>query len=209
MKARLTFISLFFCLGWIASLQAAPFTNGSFEDPLTTGWTFSDVDWILDDTPFSGWEASDGDYSIDLNGFEPGFIEQTFDTIAGQTYEVAFDLSGNPGPESSLLRTLDVMVDSITVLSPAYDTLANGNFESDMMWETHSFLFTADDSLTTLRFESTTAGGYGFPVDAIGPALDNISVMAAAAVPEPTAFNLFALVMIGFIVARRKNLQLS
>jgi choice-of-anchor C domain-containing protein len=189
-----------------SSLHAALFTNGSFENSMT-GWTFSDIDLVLDDTPFSGWEASDGIYSVDLNGFVPGFIEQTFDTVAGETYDVSFDLSGNPGG-SSILRTLDVMIDSSTVLSPDYDTVLNGNTENDMMWETHSFSFIADDSSTTLRFESTTAGGFGFPIDAMGPVLDNVSVIASA-VPEPAALSLVTMVLLAFILVRRKKLLLS
>ena len=96
----------------IAPMPAnAGFINGSFElgtDPgsyLTlngddssaiTGWTVvggtNAIDYIG-----SYWDASDGYRSLDLNGNPgPGGIEQIVNTICGKTYEITFDMAGNP-----------------------------------------------------------------------------------------------------------------
>src|SRR5271169_382428 len=92
---------------------AAPFQNGSFEngsvDPdgsfvtlavgsmQITGWTVvaGNIDYIG-----AYWVASNGARSLDLVGNQNvGGVAQTFDTISGATYQVSFDMAGNPaGP---------------------------------------------------------------------------------------------------------------
>ena len=99
------------------SARAAAFTNGSFEigpasganlnigSTAITGWTVfgHDVDYVS-----SLWQNTDGTKSIDLNGGSIGGIAQTFDTVAGNTYQVLFDLAGNPdgGPA---IKTLGIL----------------------------------------------------------------------------------------------------
>ena len=104
-----------FGLALLAALPAdASITNGSFElgDYYPPGGSFrtlyasddshddilgwdvveNSIDWID-----GYWQASDGDYSIDMSGVAAGtIVSQTFSTIAGIWYQVAFDLSGNP-----------------------------------------------------------------------------------------------------------------
>ncbi len=42
------------------------------------------------------WDVFEGEHGIDLDRRSPGGIQQTFDTEAGRTYAVFFELSGNP-----------------------------------------------------------------------------------------------------------------
>src|SRR5678815_3121637 len=93
-------------------LNAAAFTNGSFElnsgggcdsgggfttlsagSPCITGWSIgpNNLDYIN-----SYWVAQDGTHSVDLNGNQNATsISQTFDTIAGGLYLVSFAMAGN------------------------------------------------------------------------------------------------------------------
>lgn len=188
----------------LASLaHAAPFGNGSFEtgtnpgsfsspssgDSSTiTGWTVgggatNGIDYIG-----SYWQPSNGSRSIDLNGTNlgtnssVGSISQTFDTIAGVSYTVLFDVSGNPdGPPAN--KTLTV---SAGGAPQAYAYAIGANSLSNMMWQTNSFGFVATGASTTLTFASTTLNSN------FGPALDNVRV--SAAVPEPATLSLWLVV---------------
>jgi choice-of-anchor C domain-containing protein len=193
---------------------AAPFTNGSFEvgpDPggfttllggntSITGWTVdsfsgpSSIDYIG-----SYWVAGDPVRSIDLNGDHVGGISQTFDTVVNQTYNVSFQLSGNPD-FNPLPKTLDVFTTGNPTVSFTFTNTSNSTTSMD--WVPESFTFKATSGLTTIDFRSTTLMPEGCPC--FGPALDNVNVTA---VPEPEtyAMMLAGLGLMGFIARRRKQ----
>ncbi|MGC8634920.1 MAG: choice-of-anchor C family protein [Candidatus Limnocylindrales bacterium] len=183
-------------LALAGSALAAGFTNGGFANPndysvgsyvtlgagygsatAIPGWTVTsgNIDWIG-----SLWQSADGDgYSLDMSGFEPGAISQTFDTMPNATYFVSFSLSGNPyaSTDPSLTSPSDkTLTVSATGAAPgyyAYNTSTAGNSTSDMKWATEGYSFVATSSSTTLTFTSTTAGAFG-------PALDNVTVTQEA-----------------------------
>jgi choice-of-anchor C domain-containing protein len=169
--------------------MAAHFQNGSFEsasvDPgggfvtlpegsmQITGWTVvsGDVDYIG-----LFWMASNGVRSLDLVGDQNvGGVAQTFDTIPGATYQVSFDLAGNPqGPPT--IKPLTVSAGAV-VQNYTFDT--TGKSTSNMGWVTNQFTFIAQGPATTLSFVSDTTGlGCCF-----GAALDNVSVQLVSALP--------------------------
>ena len=128
------------------------------------GWTVDSgsVDWIG-----TYWAAPDGAMSLDLSGADAGSISQTFDTTIGNTYTVAFELSGNPdGPQS--LKTLEVSATGGSTESYSHDT--TGSDLTSMVWTPETYTFLATSATTTLTFTSTTSGPWG-------PALDNVAVI--------------------------------
>ncbi|HSX35451.1 MAG TPA: choice-of-anchor C family protein [Patescibacteria group bacterium] len=159
------------------AFAASAVTNGSFEtgtDPgvfstllagNTTdlpGWTVASgsVDYIG-----SYWTASDGARSLDMSGFNAGAVSQTFPTVVGHTYTVAFDMAGNPaGPPA--VKTLAVDVGGAPT-NYTFDT--TGQSLTDMGWKTQTYSFTATGISTTLTFASQDNTFYG-------PALDNVVV---------------------------------
>ncbi|MDV3002919.1 MAG: hypothetical protein N5P05_004574 [Chroococcopsis gigantea SAG 12.99] len=187
-KSSLSLTALVLTLAsYTGSAQAAAFQNGSFEVGTTpdtnfgystlhpgstaiTGWTVNlgTIDYIS-----TFWTASNGERSVDLNGFDSGIISQTFDTVAGKTYKISFDLAGNPytgfGPD---VKTLQVTAPGF---NQAYSFDITGKTPSNMGWQTQTFSFLANGSSSTLAFISTNSGSGG-------PALDNVSVVS---VPEP------------------------
>ncbi len=178
------------------SAQAAAFTNGSFEigpAPNTTldigstaisGWTVfgHDVDYL--GSPV--WQAANGLRSLDLNGGSIGGIAQTFDTVVGNTYQVLFDLAGNP-QGGLTVKTLGVLAVSGTpqdLLNPAlvpqnFTFDATGKTATNMGWQTQTYQFTATTASTTLGFFSSAGGSYG-------PALDNVRVTTSSPSPSPS-----------------------
>src|SRR3989344_4158619 len=163
-------------------------TNGSFETGTDPGAFATlvpgDAD-ITDWTVVSGsidyigtyWVASDGGRSIDMNGTDAGSISQDLPTVLGATYDVSFDLSGNPagGPA---LKELAVSANGDLAQNYSYDTAANANTPGDMKWASSTYSFVATTTSTTLTFTSLIAGAFG-------PALDNVLITETLPTPPP------------------------
>ena len=175
-------------LGFIAAIafagSAHAFTgasNGSFETgtyvdngsgfqqldaPNTSidGWSVDSgsVDWVG-----TYWTAPDGAMSVDLSGADAGTLSQTIDTTIGNTYTVAFLLSGNPAGGVPLLTTLEVSATGGTTGMYSHDT--TGSDLTTMVWTPETYEFLATSATTTISFASTTAGPFG-------PAIDNVVV---------------------------------
>ena len=208
---------------WSAAASAQPFQNGSFEtggvvpcntfnipagSTLITGWTVTvgNIDWLGAPVPACGWQASHGGASLDLVGSGAGGIggiQQTFDTIPGQTYVVLFDLAGNFGA-APVVKPLAVTVAGVTT-NFTFDT--TGRSGTNMGWVTRSVQFTATGTSTTLTFESNVGGGLN-----AGAALDNVRVqplangVASAPIPLHWAHvgaMLLLLLTAAFVVPRR------
>lgn len=171
------------------------FESGSYDSPgfvrvfagetRIYGWSVGGmaVDWhVASENPdanpnFVGphfGPAADGSLVIDLNldGSGSGWIEQTFATVPGRTYEVSFRMAASDWFTNP--RGVEVSVNqNVRMFHMA------GSPQYDMHWERMVFTFVADSSWTTLRFSSPDDSGFW------GPLLDDVQVHpAAAATPE-------------------------
>jgi len=145
-------------------------SNGSFETG-ATGWSL--IADGVDVVSSSGWQSGDGTYSLDLNAFHPGGVSQVLSTIPGVQYTVGFDLSKNPG--NATYATVHV-----SAAGSAQDYTFNSvNSATNMMWSQQTFTFTPTSTSTTLSFASTYPNDStgGFPINAQGPALDEVVVV--------------------------------
>ena len=107
------------------------------------------------------WKASDGGHCLDLDGG----IRQTVRTVKGKSYEVLFDLAGNPelGPG---IRRLCVLVDGRRH-DFAFET--TGKSRDNLGWITKRVVFTANRGRTKLSFINPTPN-----IHSAGVALDNV-----------------------------------
>ncbi len=173
----------------VSSVSAALVgTNGSFEAGtapggfLTVAAAGTDItDWAVDsgsvDYIGTYWQSSNGERNVDLNGLSAGSISHTFGTVAGATYDVTFDLSGNPDSigdvdnpyYSPSLKSVLVSATGAVSSPFTFDTVAMGNSHGNMMWTPKSYSFVATGTSTTLTFASQIAGAFG-------PALDNVVI---------------------------------
>jgi choice-of-anchor C domain-containing protein len=208
----------FLSVAMVSGAHASPIlVNGSFEDgPAMNGplcsiapHTCQDVDVAAGSSAIPGWEVfaavggvdyngppwdvSDGVHAIDLDGRSALFagVRQTFTTVAGRPYRLAFDLSGNPGGGPAI-KQVRVSVDGVDE-EVTHDS--SGESIDDLTWETYAFWFIATGSSATVSFTSLT----GIP-NSFGALIDNVSVT----VPEPPVTALAALTLAAFGLRRRR-----
>lgn len=185
MRARFSAIILSSCAlslaGCAATTSANLIENGSFKlgpdvgsgfatyakaSTAIPGWT---VTMGTVDVIGSGWPDSDGDgRSIDLDGTPgPGALAQSFATVPGTEYKVAFSLASNPECAPTIKR-LTVTVGNVT--KPYTFSSAQAS-TGGMGWLKISFPFVATEKMSTLTFTSTDPAG-----SLCGPAIDAVSV---------------------------------
>ncbi len=124
--------------------------NLSAGDAGLPGWTIvaGDVDAVYSNF----WNPYSGAVSIDLNGFVPGTIAQSFPTIPGGRYALTFALAGNPYS----LPTLKHLLVSVGNQSSAFVFDNTGTDATNMGWQRPAIEFIADATMTTLMFQSLT-----------------------------------------------------
>jgi hypothetical protein len=191
------------------------FTNGSFEDPggntpgirciydnagcSATGWTTAGGLQVWESAPNDGLvSAADGIFWVSFghSGNTGGTLEQTFDTVIGTTYNVAFWLVVQQGsdPESVLAEALD---GATTIGSSSLD-----NFTNPDWFAGPGLSFTATSASTTLRFTDTTVGGFS-----ANWGLDAVTVDAGGAAPEPASLTLLGGALLAIGVYSRRALR--
>ena len=167
----------FVLLGGPLLAQVNLVTNGSFEQGPDPGPYQATLSAGARDIPgwrvFRGtidyvgvfWMPSEGRRSIDLEGNDPGGLEQVIATAPGRTYRVVFDLAGNAGSHD--IKRMRVNAAG-SFADFTFDT--TGKSFSNMGWVQKTWSFVANAMTTTLQFESTR------PTGAQGAALDNVRV---------------------------------
>lgn len=179
------------------SAYANLIVNGSFEDNKVANGSWS---WFPANA-VNGWDGSnveiwhnlfgipavDGSQIAELNadGGNSGAwsIFQSFSTVVGQSYDVAFSYRAR---ESSDLFNF------------AVGNINNNFINNDTSaWKLFSSNFVASSSLTTLTFTSLNAGTYG-------NLIDDVKVNARASVPEANTIAMFVIGLIGLAFMRRK-----
>ena len=184
------------------SVCGAPYI-GTFFAPYTgiPGWTVTagSID-IIYLTGTAGWSASDGLRSIDLDGLSGGTMVQTFDTVPGSTYTIAFDLAANFYAGN--------LIKSVLVTAPGFSQIytfnSAGRTALNMGWETETFQFVAAGTSSTLSFDSQTNSAFGAALDNV-----RVSVDGVTPIPEPATFALIGLGLAAgkLRLSRRKKAQ--
>jgi hypothetical protein len=145
--------------------------NGSFEEDFS-GWSRSGNvrPYEVDPTPAGRKVAQ---FSAE-NQPNNGVLSQTFNTIPGTTYQLAFEmgvLSYNLNPQK--LRT--TLRGQTTLLSNEFSMTGTGD---GIVWSSRSLDFTADSAQTTLEFRDVSS--FTMNVDLL---LDHVRIIDPAPVP--------------------------
>ncbi len=147
----------------VATVITKGLVNGSFEAGYQ-GWVYSGYQAVQTGAPYA---AANGSQLVVFNGgnLTPnGILTQTFTTIAGQTYTLAFD----PGVLSfnTKSQTLQVTVTGSGILL-AQTIIVDGVGGGTNRWLPQSFTFLANSAATTLTFtdQSTTTNNLDLLLD--------------------------------------------
>lgn len=165
-KALLGFIVLgMLCASTPAS--AGLIVNGDFETGFFTGWT---LDGPSDQNFVDGGFSHSGDYSAYLSGYtdRAGSLSQFISTTPGDSYTLSFWFAGT-GDASS---RFNVYADDRLLLSLSPTSL-------DLDYQEYHLNFTAISSSTSIKFNFIDNANYLL--------LDDVDVVPAVAVPEPTS----------------------
>jgi hypothetical protein len=207
------------CFATLIRADTNLLTNPGFEAPvlivspdfasIPTGWTRPDNgsnsgSLFMETYSSFGLPALTGGGNQALgfgaNGGEGGTISQSFNTISGTSYEVAFNYVLQQGTEIQGLKA-EALNGASSLKVDAFDF-------SNIAWAQATFDFTATGSTSTLQISDT------FPNQGVFTnwALDNVSVTSLTSgpsqVPEPSSLavlGIAALAMAGVRAARRKN----
>ena len=202
------------------SASATPFTNGSFTQPgpslygafltptFLPGWTYAspfglgDIDEYQANGTY-GFTPSGGHPYVSFGGNSTwgGSLTQTFDTTAGQTYTLSYQVGEIQGADSSQdMRA--TLVNGVTTLVQDF---VPGSLDPVPELLNKQFVFTAEGSSATITFFDATPPGGGGPSNL---ALANVSFSGASAVPEPAAWALMILGVgqVGGALRRRTRL---
>jgi hypothetical protein len=190
--------------------------NGSFESPVVTPGSFLDIspggepagfDWkvgtgnidLAGPNPFILYPPYDGIQAVDLNGFVRGSVYQDFPTVLGQQYSLTFAYADNPqeGGISSADVSVTDLVSSGTLLATSVSHSTSTNSPPNGDWILYSGAFTATGTSTRVLFTSTSASNSASG----GIILDDVNVQ----VPEPSAFVLAGLGLLGMGIVARRN----
>ena len=200
-------------------------TNGSFEDIGTgipegwggltyyaggpvalPGWTISTGSVDLT-TSASFWgPAYDGNYSLDINGWDPGTISQSFATVMGQLYNVSFAYGRN------VANAPDVATALVSAGGTTFNVIAanDGTFGygHNMQWKTAGFSFTGNGSPTTISLSALNGGNAGVFFDKISVTTEPGLGGSSGGVPEPATWALMisGFGMAGVMLRRRRAL---
>ncbi|MEQ1601032.1 MAG: DUF642 domain-containing protein [Methylophilaceae bacterium] len=165
-------------------------------DTTITGWTVggpgNGVDWLS--TP--NFAADSGIHSVDLTHLSASSIFTVIPTIAGNLYSLSFSAATSNAPPIYPNYTGTGVVSAGSLVNQAFvATLSVPT--SAQTYTPYSFLFTATEATTTIKFTST-----GLSNSYYGPVIDSVSV---SAVPEPTTILLFSAGLAWLADARRRS----
>ncbi len=165
----------------VNAVASGALVNGSFEADFT-GWTTTGNQFIQSSSPYT---ATDGSKLVSFNAGNQapnGTVSQSFGTVSGQTYTLAFDagvFSFNTNPQKLLVTvngTASLLSQSITI---------NGLGGGSNRWVPQSFTFVADSASATLTFtdQSASTNGLDLLLDNVrvtGPPVGNVAPLAVA-----------------------------
>ncbi len=125
-------------------------TNGSFESG-SAGWSF-----YYNSAVRTNYDAADGHRVVELEqgifSSDP-YVRQSINTIPGEQYTVGYSIAADSGHRAYVIASINgFTADSARFSKP--------NSYNNLMWDNHSFTFTASGSTTSLQFKDDSYSSF-------------------------------------------------
>jgi choice-of-anchor C domain-containing protein len=206
--SKILALSSFFLSGAYSQASAVTVVDGNFANNISGfatlstganiggpgGWTVTGTSVDLIGTY---WQAPPlGGGSVDLDGNNPGGIEQTI-SIGPGSYVLSFYLSGNPDGGNAVKTDLT----GVTGTSQIFTYTTGSNTKTNMKYELETMFFTLGPGTTSTVLSFSSLDG---PSSPYGPVIGDVSI---SAVPEPATWAMMVLgfLGVGFMAYRRKT----
>jgi len=183
--------------GSFESIVQAPGTWGAYT--AVPGWTVTKANGSATSTGLEVRDslvgtAQDGANFVELDGYENDMIKQSFSTVVGQEYEIAFWFADRANVAASSLGFLASVVSGSASSATGFGAVG----DNGAAWHLITMDFTANSTTSIFSIKGTGTS------DSFGTSFDNFS---AFAVPEPGTFGLLAagLAMLGLSSRRRQR----
>ncbi len=214
MKHLLLAILLVLPVAIVPVVRANLIVNGSFETGSHDGWTFAPAEtgsyFIVTPTLTSfGYAAQQGDYAAGFGAIEDSMdnIYQSFSTIAGRSYDLAFWLHNSAGWSGS---TLVAKWDSVVLSGNGNPFLPVTASDESFDWTAYAFNVLATTSETTIMFSGVSNAEWIMidnvsVVEQILPASTSTLKIAAVSVPDSGTTILLLTAGLGVLALGFKN----
>ena len=170
------------------SMASNLIVNGDFSTGNFNGWSVNNMSISANN---NGIQSLSGDAYFAYTG-QNGWLSQTINTVAGMTYNLSF--VANNDVNNQLYNPTQCYISASQNGTPIFTNFSNLSIVKS--WVQQSYTFTANSNQTTLQlfmnFKPANSQGY----------IDNISVVGAGSVPEPSTYALFGLTAVALIIVK-------
>ncbi len=170
---------------YTATPVLGPFQNGSFENEFA-GWTWAGGPQTV--KVKDGLPTTDGLIVVEFNSANSGLdgsITQTFTTVPGQPYSVAFDVGSKAFNNANQTLKVQVTGNNTSLVNQNFTVTGAGN--GDVTYFNRTVNFTANSGVTTLTFSDQSSTGAGLDLLLDNVILTGPSPPAPSFAPEPNA----------------------
>ena len=170
------------------SSAAALIVNGDFATGNFNGWSVSNMSISQNN---NGIQALPGGTYFAYTG-KNGSLSQTINTVTGNDYTLSF--IANNDVNNQLYNPTQCYISASQNGTPIFTNFSNLSIVNSWVRQSYTFTAKASQTILTINLQFQPANSQGY--------IDDISVVGASSVPEPSTYALFGLGALALIIVK-------